>query len=404
MARPAGADSLPRLIYVGDVPIESGYHGSLILYRLLEDYPSGNLLVVEAEPLSSSPHRRLRQVPYMRLVMEAKRLRSTRFSRLAGSWVSFTTPLTARRLDRIFDGFAPESVLTVAHGYSWLAAAQAARKAGLPLHLIVHDDWPAVASLLGGLRSWHNRQFAKVYGQAASRLCVSPFMEEEYRRCYRIQGDFLYPCRAKNCPVFDDNAATYTKTAGPLVGAYAGNIFYSGHAKLLKVLAAALGKHGGRLLIFGPHSTDQLRMFGLTQPNVLAQEAPSSEDLVRQLRQEADFLFVPMTFESDHCQRNMIMSFPSKLTDYTATGLPLLICGPYYSSALLWARKHAPVAEVVTSDTYEALEAALSRLSDRGYREDLGRAALEVGNSLFSYSTAAGIFHHALLTGTSHVG
>src|SRR5689334_20136251 len=119
-------DSLPRLLYVGDVPIESTYHGSVILFRLLEDYPCEKLMVVEADPLFSSPHRRLRQVPYRRLSMGARRWRNTRLSRFVGSWISMTTPLTARRLDKVFSEFAPESVLTVAHGYSWLAVAQVA--------------------------------------------------------------------------------------------------------------------------------------------------------------------------------------------------------------------------------------------------------------------------------------
>jgi hypothetical protein len=226
-------------------------------------------------------------------------------------------------------------------------------------------------------------------------------MEEEYRRCYGIQGKVFYPCQAKNCPIFEGVPATYTKTAGPVVGAYAGNIFYAGHA--LTVLAAVLEKRGGRLLVFGPHSVEQLRLFGLNQPNIVALEAPSSEELIRQLRQEADFLFVPMAFEPDQCHRKMLMSFPSKLTDYTATGVPLLVCGPDHSSAVLWARRHAPVAEVVTSDAFEALDAAVSRLYDREYREHLGRAAFQVGTSLFSYETVAGIFYEALLTGSSHV-
>jgi len=29
--------ALPKLLYIGDVPIECSYHGSLVLYRLLED-------------------------------------------------------------------------------------------------------------------------------------------------------------------------------------------------------------------------------------------------------------------------------------------------------------------------------------------------------------------------------
>jgi hypothetical protein len=53
---------------------------------------------------------------------------------------------------------------------------------------------------------------------------------------------------------------------------------------------------------------------------------------------------------------NMEISFPSKLTDYTAVGLPLLIYGPHYCSAVQWARENPGVAEVVTADNAETLE------------------------------------------------
>src|SRR5207253_10669972 len=37
----------PRLVYIGDVPVESTYHGSLLLHRLLQIYPPDKLGVVE---------------------------------------------------------------------------------------------------------------------------------------------------------------------------------------------------------------------------------------------------------------------------------------------------------------------------------------------------------------------
>jgi hypothetical protein len=96
----------------------------------------------------------------------------------------------------------------------------------------------------------------------------------------------------------------------------------------------------------------------------------------------------------------MQISFPSKLTDYTAVGLPLLIWGPGYCSAVRWAQRHAPVAEVVTSQDVEEVNAALSRLEQAQHRERLGRAAREVGERLFSHRSAMEIFQGALLRGS----
>src|SRR5882724_4476706 len=72
------ADQLPRLVYVGDVPVESTYHGSALLYRLFQDYPPDKLLVVEAGPGRSAAARRVQNVLYRQLSMGATRLRNTR--------------------------------------------------------------------------------------------------------------------------------------------------------------------------------------------------------------------------------------------------------------------------------------------------------------------------------------
>jgi glycosyltransferase involved in cell wall biosynthesis len=274
--------------------------------------------------------------------------------------------------------------LTVAHGYSWLAAARFAKRANLPLHLIVHDDWPAITSVYSWLKPWQRRLFGTVYRQAASRLCVSPFMEDEYRHRYGIAGQVLYPSRGKNCRLFDRAPKSYSRHEGPLVGAYAGNIFSSGYARLIKGLAERLGSSGGQLLLFGPHSRSELNDWQLTRENILPQGLVSSEELVSRLRQEADFLFVPMSFDSDG-RDNMRLSFPSKLTDYTATGLPPLIWGPDYCSAVRWAERYGPVAEVVTSQNTLAIDAALTRLMDASHREFLGRAGASIGDELFSH-------------------
>ena len=60
------------------------------------------------------------------------------------------------------------------------------------------------------------------------------------------------------------------------------------------------------------------------------------------------FLFQCRSRNSDRI--NMEMAFPSKLADCTATGLPLLIYGPAYCSAVTWARENPGVAEVVETE------------------------------------------------------
>ena len=96
----------------------------------------------------------------------------------------------------------------------------------------------------------------------------------------------------------------------------------------------------------------------------------------------------------------MEMAYPSKLADYTATGLPLLVYGPAYSSVVTWAHENPGASEVVESES--ALENAVQRLAnDANLRLALGARALEVGGKYFSHARAKELFHQCLSVQTS---
>lgn len=396
--------ALPRLAYIGDVSVQRTTAGAGLLYRLLQDYPARKLMVVEGWPALADPERRLPGVAYRQFALWPQRGRS-RLQTLAVPWLIMTAPAYAGRLRRTLSGFEPEAVLTVAEGYTWLAAAQLAKDARLPLHLIVHDHWVSLLdSVLPFTEPWLDRRFGSLYRRAASRLCVSPFMEEEYRHKYGVGGEVLYPSRPKDCPSLDRPPQTYNKNGSPLVGAYAGRVPMAGYARLIAELASCLQKRGGTLLLFAPNSARELRSWGLDLTNVYHQGRVDPRELISRLRKEADFAFVPMSFDADRADYNMRVSFPSKLVDYTATGLPLLIWGPGDCSAVRWAQLHAPVAEVVTSEDVGQIDAALERLEQPQQRERLGAAAAEVGDKLFAHQSCVGTFFRALANGRQNGG
>lgn len=93
---------------------------------------------------------------------------------------------------------------------------------------------------------------------------------------------------------------------------------------------------------------------------------------------------------------NARISFPSKLADYTEMGLPLLIRGPEYCSAVQWARKHSGVAEVVVTEDEDELLEAILRLSNPETRRALAEEALRIGELYFSHSRAESILFSAL--------
>src|SRR5215813_8579189 len=106
---------LPRVLYLGDVPVESSYHGSALLFRLLEDWPSDRLHVIESKLLRSLPERRLPGIPYTELWVGNRRLLHTRFARWYGAWLMRTRGGVGQ-VARLLGDFRPEAVLTVTHG------------------------------------------------------------------------------------------------------------------------------------------------------------------------------------------------------------------------------------------------------------------------------------------------
>ena len=383
---------LPRLLYIGDVPVEASYHGSALLHRLLGDYPVDRLTIIEtATP--SRPLRRLPNVNYLSHPLGKQSWLNTRFHSHAVAWYSRAAARSGRHIWALSNGFACEGVLTVAHGFGWLAAADLAARRQTPLHLIVHDDWPRVLNVGPRVRNWIDGCFADAYRAARSRVCVSPAMCAAYEGRYGARGQVIYPMRAMDCPEFDAPPARLGRNNTPFTIAFAGSINSKGYIQALLALQEALERVGGRLLIYGPLTTDAAREVGLGRPHTIVRGLLSAADLIERLREEADALFVPMSFDPVD-RTNMELAFPSKLADCTAIGLPLVIYGPAYCSAVRWARENDGVAEIVDRELVTQLSETLGRLArEPRLRVALGKRALEVGREHFAYEKVRQVFN-----------
>jgi len=121
----------PRLLYVGDVPVEASYHGSALLHRLLSAYPPERLSIIETAT-QSEESRRLPQVKYLSYPIGKQRWLNTRFNPYVSVWFTQAGKLLAPKLLQSLNGFDFEGV-TVAHGFGWLAAAEIANRRSVPL-------------------------------------------------------------------------------------------------------------------------------------------------------------------------------------------------------------------------------------------------------------------------------
>jgi glycosyltransferase involved in cell wall biosynthesis len=111
--------------------------------------------------------------------------------------------------------------------------------------------------------------------------------------------------------------------------------------------------------------------------------------------QFADAFLVPMVFDPVF-RRRMETSFPSKLTEYSRYGRPLIIWGPEYSSAIQWG-KETKAAICVTSPRPADLMNEFAVLSaDNALRREMGRRARRAYESQFHPEILQGVFEEGL--------
>jgi hypothetical protein len=390
---------LPKLLYLGDVPVESTVYGAALLFRLLTQYPHGDLLVLEANSCRSRLDRRLTAIRYGAFPLGNSGLLNSRLHTLYGSWLFSLLRSKWRCIAPLLRPFIPEAVITVTHGYSWVAAAEYADRKKLPLHLLLHDDWPGQGMVVRPLRRRAHRLLGYYYQRAASRLCISPAMAKVYQEEFSTSGTVLYPCSGPDAEKWSGPpAAVLRNVSHPVIG-FGGTVSGWGQARALRAVAKALAECGGRLLIYGPLSQDRSRALRLDLPNIELRGLVDPITMLHSFRETADALLIPQSFlERD--RRQTIMSFPSKIADYTAAALPLLIVAPEYSSLVQWARSTEAMAEIVTHEEVPDLRVAIERLmASPQYRLRLATRALEVHRQYFSHANAWRTFCQALQAG-----
>src|SRR5581483_9084030 len=249
------------------------------------------------------------------------------------------------------------------------------------VHLVVHDDWSCYTTfrrpgrVAGAVRWACRRVMRPVYRRAASRLCVSPGMVETYRTWFGVDGSVLYPSRGDDSPV---GQVRVRPAGGPPVVAFCGNVHLDGTADLLRRLAVALAAAGGVVELYTQTPPHRLAAFGLDLPNVRSCGFYPAAEMGERVGRTAHVLFLPTSFEARE-RLDVATLFPSKLADYTAIGLPVLIWAPPESSAGRWAAGNPGAAVCVTDPDPAAAAAAATRLAaDPGYAAGIAAAGLAV--------------------------
>src|SRR5579872_5428803 len=183
-------NSHPRLAVIADVALERVSGGALLLHRLFRDYPAERLANVYNAArgfATAQPDKLLPGVTYLPFEYRVPRIIRNRFNPFWPVVMSQYMRVHTASIIGLLSKFQPTAILTIPHWYLWFTAAAVARELQLPLHLIVHDDWPSYTTFRQSGPIWQSvrwgcrKAMRPVYRQAVSRLCVSPGMEERCR-------------------------------------------------------------------------------------------------------------------------------------------------------------------------------------------------------------------------------
>ena len=359
-----------RLLYVCDWPPSNFGGGPILMSRLLREYPPDTMTVLTSTRFARvSPREgRLHCDEITVPLSEGYGRFGLGRLRILLNWLRI--PVIAFRVRQLIREREIAAILTVLHGQFCFAAALAGWMNNVPYVVVVHDDYVTDMNFLG---RWLTRA---VMRNAAHIYCVSPGMQETIRRNFGVDAE-------PQLPATDRHACPAARPAGREISiVYAGSIT-SAVEDNLKLLASLItsGKlsEGGvdaKLHFYTVLKQEQKREWGWDHPNIVFHAWVGQAELPDVLC-NADILFLPFSFAPE--ERHTVMTaFPSKTADYLASGTPILVFGPEYSTLVAYARREG-FGEIVMEPDGELLVQAIQRIArDAGHREMLSQRALTV--------------------------
>jgi hypothetical protein len=324
---------MPRLLYIGQTPAEGTGSPVIVLRHLQRLAAAGWQISVIGE--AGQDLTACRQAQWTILTLPARRRwwpplrKAVQFTRTWRTW------LLAGECADLMAGQRPDAVLgyLAAHDdFLPEIALRYARRSGVPLSLLVHDDAAAFAPTPAARRQLRRRHAR---------------MLQRAHRCWFVSPELAMAYGSRTA----DHRVLLPIPAGPpqFVGwqpAFAGGprVYYAGfiwpeQLPLLRVIAATLARAGARLVLLTretPALTAWLRTCDITH---VAPFPTNREALAHHAREAAGVL---VSYTDTVAQMPWIAtSFPSKFVEYAQLGLPCAIVAPPDSAVGQWARRKA---------------------------------------------------------------
>lgn len=397
---------LPKILFIGAVTFEESSGSSPLFYRLFKNYPPDKLVVIGGEKYENPafPKVRIPDVTYHILGDELSYPnylfygRKYKIIRKVNNL--FNEFFAKRRLNnyyqkalKITKRFQPDLILSLTMSFQWKIAHRIAKTCNTPLNLVLHDQLET--HLDTRFYKDFDAKFAEVFKFANNAFCISPTMEKVYRKRFGIASEICYPI-GKN---YSENTIITPSGIKEKNVVFFGSIWKRmPTVDTLITLAHLLDKKGWKLTVFSNQNIEFFIKNGLQTSNLQANSFMKNKALMDWCRKNATILCLPMSF-AEWNQDAIKHSFPSKITDYTALGLPLLIHAPETSSIaeFVTTNQQYKFAELVITESITDLEKAIDKLIDENYRQMLGENSKKIWQRYFNPQVVRKAFFETLI-------
>jgi glycosyltransferase involved in cell wall biosynthesis len=310
-------------------------------------------------------------------------------------------------------GFAPDIVYSDPGNLPMMSLVdQISAEFSCPFALHIMDDWPSYryrdGVLQGIVRSHMERRLRSLISRAASLLVVSDAMAAEYEA--RYGRTFLPVHNPVDLQRWDALAAAYGDEPDRppndcLRVVYAGKVNSDTSGSLLDVaeVISDMSSHGQRISLRvntpdtgAPAVTRMAACRGVVV-------APAGEYCrVPSLMKAADVLLLPLDFD-ERSVRSMRLSMSTKVSEYLASGRPVLTYAPRGSAVAEYARTGGWSLLVDERDPAAIRRALNLLMEDRALRREMGSRARQVAAESHDASRVRAQFRAALMTGATRV-
>ncbi|HEY4784822.1 MAG TPA: hypothetical protein VIH57_02180 [Bacteroidales bacterium] len=248
--------------------------------------------------------------------------------------------------------FYPDMVISVMLDYPYyFNAYRIAKKYNIPLHLICHDDVEDFMRLKGIFRTLMVTKNKKIYRFATTKFVVSPEMGNEFRIRYETnEYSVLYPNRDEKLRPRPVNYSKNLRKSPTLVIGYAGSLNYGYDLQLKSMLPAFYGTNT-LLFIYADKAMNHLENCSFEKTVVFKGYSPDPLQTWEKIKEECDAVILPYCFNENGDYELYKTHFPSKLTEYLALGLPVIITGPQYATGVKWGLAHPDAS--ITINTFD---------------------------------------------------